>query len=279
MKNIFIYLFIGLLFFSFGCREKSQKNNAVEKKQEPQTSIYNSIQEELFAEGIDFMARGNEPFWSLDIDFENSMKFTSLTEISELITPAVDGVKEADADVTRYRAVTESGELIVTVIADSCIDNMSGERFPLTVKVDVKLDAYDEYREFKGCGRYLFDMRLNDSWVLIELNGKKIDSENSNGNSPSLDIDGNMGKISGSGGCNRIMGSVNIIGEKIEFGMIASTMMACPNMEIEREFLTIISEKKMEYRIKDANLYMTDEKGNELVFSLNSENNGTDSVD
>src|SRR5690606_1048363 len=36
---------------------------------------------ERFNRGIDFVATGNEPFWSVDIDFEGSMHFKHMDEI------------------------------------------------------------------------------------------------------------------------------------------------------------------------------------------------------
>ncbi|HEY0274822.1 MAG TPA: YbaY family lipoprotein [Paenirhodobacter sp.] len=51
------------------------------------------------------------------------------------------------------------------------------------------------------------------------------------------------GAVSGSGGCNRLTGKATIDGDKISFGPIASTMMACPPavMDQERKFFTALS--------------------------------------
>ncbi|MGD8971536.1 MAG: copper resistance protein NlpE, partial [Desulfobacterales bacterium] len=38
-------------------------------------------------QGVDFYAFGNEPSWSLDIDFEKGMWFTSLTDLPEMNMP------------------------------------------------------------------------------------------------------------------------------------------------------------------------------------------------
>ncbi|KFI27053.1 glycoprotein-polysaccharide metabolism protein [Haematobacter missouriensis] len=43
------------------------------------------------------------------------------------------------------------------------------------------------------------------------------------------------GTLSGSGGCNMITGKARIEGEHIDFGRIASTMMACPPLAMEQE--------------------------------------------
>ncbi|MCJ7553447.1 MAG: hypothetical protein MUO34_06135, partial [Ignavibacteriaceae bacterium] len=110
-----------------------------------------------FEEGIDLIARGNEPFWYLEIDFEKAMRFTSLTDISELSTPPVEGVRSEDADVTLYHSITEAGELSVIVRAVDCQDDMSGEQFTHTVSVQVKRSIDTVLTEFIGCGKYLKD--------------------------------------------------------------------------------------------------------------------------
>lgn len=49
------------------------------------------------------------------------------------------------------------------------------------------------------------------------------------------------GRVSGSGGCNRLTGRYELDGEKLTFGNIASTQMACPAaMDLEREFLAAL---------------------------------------
>jgi len=43
------------------------------------------------------------------------------------------------------------------------------------------------------------------------------------------------GKVSGNGGCNRFSGSATIVGDKISFGDLASTMMACTEAAMDQE--------------------------------------------
>lgn len=43
------------------------------------------------------------------------------------------------------------------------------------------------------------------------------------------------GKVSGNGGCNRFSGSASIDGDKISFGDLASTMMACTEAAMDQE--------------------------------------------
>ncbi len=87
-----------------------------------------------------FKATGNEPSWSLVIDFDNQMHFKSLNHPKELVTPVPKPNIAQDAPVARYRAVTEKGELIVSIMPDTCVDNMSGEQFPILSYGGGKID-------------------------------------------------------------------------------------------------------------------------------------------
>ena len=54
------------------------------------------------------------------------------------------------------------------------------------------------------------------------------------------------GKVSGSGGCNRIAGSYTLAGETIAFGQMVSTMMACAPAvgEQEQRFMRVLGQAK-----------------------------------
>jgi heat shock protein HslJ len=78
-------------------------------------------------------------------------------------------------------------------------------------------------------------------WRLVELRGKKIEKA---GNSPKeafLFINADSKSVYGNAGCNSVHGGIEI-GEmnRIKFSKMAATMMACPDMEVEREFLQVL---------------------------------------
>ncbi len=138
---------------SAGTRLQSDNQDSIDEKNESLQMTF-----------IDFKATGNEPSWVLEIDFDKRMHFKSLNHPEEIITPVPKPDIAQDIPVERYRALTEMGELIVTIVPDTCMDNMSGEKFPFFVTVDVKLSNETDYTEFKGCGRYLLDNRLHNIW-------------------------------------------------------------------------------------------------------------------
>lgn len=76
------------------------------------------------------------------------------------------------------------------------------------------------------------------------------------------------GSVSGSAGCNRYMGQAEIDGDKITFGKLGSTMMACDEarMNQERKFHDTLAKVKT-FRIDAAQqkLILADEAGSDIV--------------
>ena len=75
---------------------------------------------------------------------------------------------------------------------------------------------------------------VGTEWQLIQLGGKTIQPEEGKYTVTLLAEDN---RLAGVGACNRLMGTYKE-GEKraLKIGPVASTMMACPGMELEREF-------------------------------------------
>lgn len=73
-------------------------------------------------------------------------------------------------------------------------------------------------------------------------------------------------QISGSSGCNSYSGSYEINGDRIEFGLFASTMMACPEpqMELESGYLSALGGSTR-FEIVDSSLTLMDDSGDVLV--------------
>lgn len=193
-------------------------------------------------ESVDFKATGNEPSWALFIDFDKKMHFKTLaSESFELSTPAPLRHKAEDADVTRYRAESEAGVLEVSVYGKACIDDMSGKEFNYAVRVRVKTKSMQDYKEFTGCGQFVGVYRLNTVWELEHVNGESLDKIN--GKKPNLEFDLAQNKVYGFGGCNRLNGTLKWEGDSLMISQMVTTRMACPNLETESKFLSIISDR------------------------------------
>ena len=75
------------------------------------------------------------------------------------------------------------------------------------------------------------------------------------------------GKVTGSSGCNRLMGSATIAGASIAFGAVATTRMACPEpvMAQERDFLDALAAART-FRIEGGYLSLRDAAGTEVAW-------------
>lgn len=84
---------------------------------------------------------------------------------------------------------------------------------------------------------------IEGEWNIVEINGGSLQIPPGE-QQPFIGFDTRSGKIYGNSGCNRIMASMDLQAKPgtIEFGRIGSTMMACPNMETERQVLAALSE-------------------------------------
>lgn len=91
-----------------------------------------------------FVARGNEPGWSLEIVPGDRMTLLADYGDKKIETPAPPALEDNGAIV--YHARTGKHELSVRIEPTPCTDDMSGQLFATTVVV--RLDG----RELRGCG-------------------------------------------------------------------------------------------------------------------------------
>lgn len=105
---------------------------------------------------------------------------------------------------------------------------------------------------------------LDGEWSVVELNGKKLDPADSK---QLIVIDVARKHLSGNAGCNRMNGNIEYTDAQkniIKFPQVATTRMACPNMQAEQEFLEALNKVvrfQAEGNVKPVNtiaLYGTD---------------------
>lgn len=98
---------------------------------------------ELRDEGIDFLASGNEPFWSVHINFDGRLLYQ--TPGSEMPHPFSEFEESKEVQKTTY----SSDEMQIAITPGYCRDSMSG--FLFTHQVEVQASG----ENMTGCGRYL----------------------------------------------------------------------------------------------------------------------------
>lgn len=267
MKYLILICTVSLLF---ACSEKSGKsvtgNDTIPVSIAPgpvdtlqgQFNENRWLQEKALS-GIDFVATGNEPFWSLEISYDSIMIFRTANGDS-IATPAVEGIRLQDVAATGYRAEVESGQLSIVIYDQKCIDDMSGFERPKKVEVMYKDQRY------AGCGRFTEDYRLNDIWVLETINGTKMEAAQFSKGLPRFEFNTREGRLSGHAGCNNFNGTIEIQGRTISTGRFMSTRMACPNLETETALLSSITSKKIPYSIGDMKLRLQVSPDSLLVF-------------
>lgn len=84
---------------------------------------------------------------------------------------------------------------------------------------------------------------INTYWKLVTLDGAPVVTHE-NYREAHLVLHHEASRLAGATGCNTLMGSYRVENERIAFGQIASTKMACPalQMEIERDFLAALKQ-------------------------------------
>ena len=71
--------------------------------------------------------------------------------------------------------------------------------------------------------------------------------------------------FAGNGGCNKISGKFSVKGSSIKFSSIATTRMACDNLDKENSFLNLLENRVSEYTYNGNELLLRDGASN-IVF-------------
>lgn len=101
----------------------------------------------------------------------------------------------------------------------------------------------------------------NTKWVITTLEGADLSDHEENGQSIYFLLDPETNKVSGSTGCNTIMGTYTIEeGNQISFSQMATTRMACPDGKINESEVLSIFENADNYTISDGKLSLNKAK-------------------
>lgn len=78
-------------------------------------------------------------------------------------------------------------------------------------------------------------------WKLVEMNGRALLKNSEDGRDYFILLDNDENRINGFAGCNNFFGNYELTeGNRVTFSKIASTMMACPDMNTEKELFQIL---------------------------------------
>ncbi len=107
--------------------------------------------------------------------------------------------------------------------------------------------------------------RLGDfMWELAALRGETVAAAEGQPTPHLVFLEAEQ-RLAGSAGCNRIMGQYSLSEDGgLEFGPLATTMMACPQMDTEAAFLAALSEVRS-FTLQQESLLLQDETGRTLA--------------
>ncbi len=106
----------------------------------------------------------------------------------------------------------------------------------------------------------------NQRWVVTQIGSLQIAATPKNQHVPYIQLDAINRQISGSDGCNRIMGTYQTTGSQLSFSELASTKMICldANMLLASQFTEALS-KVAHYQVYNHSLKLLDRHGNVLM--------------
>ena len=166
-----------------------------------------------------YHAVGYEPFWSVDIahgriayDPTNGRGFSIAAPPPRMT-------------LSGYRY--EARRLTVEMTRGECSDGRRDLRYADTVTVTVGGAT------LRGCGGALVaPYRLaNTSWAIVDIAGRDVRGP--------YYLHFREGDFSGRAGCNRFSGAYVVNGERLTFGPISTSRMACPEPRMNHERLAL----------------------------------------
>jgi heat shock protein HslJ len=127
------------------------------------------------------------------------------------------------------------------------------------------VDRYVAVAAGEDCSGPVVEAMLeNTYWKLVGLRGAPVAAA-AQQTEPHLVLQPDQKRVAGSGGCNRLTGSYTLDGERLIFGRMAGTMMACTDgMAQERAFLDTLA-KVARWRITGQRLELYDATGASLA--------------
>jgi heat shock protein HslJ/uncharacterized lipoprotein YbaY len=171
-------------------------------------------------------ARGNEPFWALDIGPTLRLRL-----LAETLEGPVPEAQFADG-ARRYAGTLQGRPISVSARESRCADTMTGMPHPLAV--EVQFDG----RTYRGCGGNPADLLIGAEWVVEDIAGGLVDRSRATLHfSPA-------GGLTGRASCNTFVTRYALSGEGLSIERAAVTRMACaPSlMQQEDRFLDILQK-------------------------------------
>lgn len=214
-----------------------------------------------------FKATGNEPFWAVEIFYDSLIKFNSICPEEWDFGRQISRFEsESGLERIMYSGNESDPAINVEIKKEKCTDTMSGEISPYSVIVSLNREVDDTVFNYRGCGSFTGNYRLNGRWILKKANGEPIEMPDSR-DAPYMEINLLEETVSGYGGCNRFHGRAFLENGRITVSKIISTKMYCfDTQEIEDMFLDAITDRSFQFSFDNCCLFLS-EGSNRLTFN------------
>lgn len=168
---------------------------------------------------------GNEPSWRLDLTQPGQARFSMLDGASSDYRGASHPRAAHPETIWRGRATTpRGGELIAFLREGACSDGMSDTVHPYAVNVSLPGGQH-----YAGCCRTpvaaVSATLETGTWRLMALPGQTLPPTTER---TALTARFSEGRVQGFSGCNQYTGAYALEGDRLVFGPLAGTLMACP---------------------------------------------------
>lgn len=168
-----------------------------------------------------YRASGNEPFWQVRVTGREARLFLLGEDTPR--RAALAQPREA-AGGTLHPGISGDTPFSLAITPGPCRDTMANVSHPDRVRVTLG------ERVFEGCGGTLASRVTGPEWRIVEIAG-----EPAAGDHPvTLRFEEN-GRMGGRAPCNTYGGDWRLDGERLVFGRVFSTMMACPEPAMSQD--------------------------------------------
>lgn len=238
-------LYVILLSAAACACTSSKKTTAVSEDQLKENAAVNS----LLQSGTDFYGSGSTPVnWTLDMNYDDTIRFLADDGLS-LKLAYHQLKKEERAGQNIFTGKTGGGSFTITITDETC--TIPTERQVYNKGVIFLFNG----KTYTGCGKFLADQMLNNKWILDKIGNTAVRPDDYN-RMPALQFDLSKQRVSGNDGCNSIGGKIEVQGNRIKFGDLISTKMACMKKSIEAIISAQVSGKTVSYYFKNGELYL-----------------------
>ncbi len=202
--------------------------------------------------GVDFVANGNAPTWSLDVDFAKQIRFQEgdgpllvfpmpkPQRIGSTTGVLLDARTPPATAINRRSAKAYGNRLRVVIEPTVTQDALTKRDYAYTVRVETA------GRRYAGWGAFIKGSdRLNGVWTLESFRGQRFHTgQFSDNQPPTLTIDLNAKKLRGSTGYSPLRGSITAEGDHLRIEPEAAKRRNTPS-PFETDFLTALRKSSL----------------------------------